>query len=255
MDSATIAQQLQQYDAKKVNSTDALNAAMTQYGVPEIRNTVSGLRTTLANTQNAYNAVDPSVTGRTQGSLVTEAQRTKQVSNERAPIADQITAQGRSLTDNQAALQDATSQANSLADRQVNDWNAGRSVLQNEYDTTYKREQDQANADREAAAAAEAKRQFDVSQATTRGSSNYSGGGSGSSKTSSAPSYQKRSDGGFNFQSADGNAISAGSYAAATGTSWKGLLQQMANNGDKGASDVLKNGSKSKYWTAFTWGS
>jgi hypothetical protein len=142
MDSATIARQLADYDAKRVTSTDAMNQALAQYGVPEIRNTVSGLRTTLANTTNALNSVDPSVTGRTQGSLVTEAQRQRQVARERAPIAGQLDSQGKQLGDAQTNLNDALGQATTLATNRVNDWNAGRQALQGQYDNTYKREQD-----------------------------------------------------------------------------------------------------------------
>jgi hypothetical protein len=68
MDSATLARKLADYDANPVTSANALNEALGKYGVPEIRNTVSGLRTTVANTTNALNNVDPSVTGRTSGS-------------------------------------------------------------------------------------------------------------------------------------------------------------------------------------------
>lgn len=161
MDSAAVAQQLANYDQNKVTSTDALNQALTQYGVPEIRNTVSGLRTTLANTQNAYNAVDPSVTGRTQGSLVTEAQRSKQVSNERAPIAGQIGDQSKALNQNQQDLTDALGQATTQATNKVNDYNTGRAALQSQYDTTYKREQDTLAASQAAAAAATAKSEND----------------------------------------------------------------------------------------------
>jgi acetyl/propionyl-CoA carboxylase alpha subunit len=171
VDSATLANKLAAYDQNKVTSTDALNEALKQYGVPEIRNTVSGLRTTLANTQNAYNAVDPSVTGRTQGSLVTEAQRTKQVSNERAPIAGQISDQSKALTQNQQDLQDALGQATTQATNKVNDYTAGRAALQSEYDTARQAEQDRAAATLAAQQEAEKQREFNVTssqkQATT----------------------------------------------------------------------------------------
>lgn len=170
--SADIANQITAYDANKVTSTDALNKALAQFGVPEIRNTVSGLRTTLANTQSAYNNVDPSVTGRTQGSLVTEAQRQKQVSNERAPIAGQISDQSKALNDNQTALTDANSQATTLATNQVNDYNAGRAALQSQYDTTYAREQDTAKAEaaRQAAAQAQANEDRNYSLSASKAS-------------------------------------------------------------------------------------
>lgn len=173
--SADIATQLQAYDAKPVTSTDALNSALTQYGVPEIRNTVSGLRTTLANTQNSYNAVDPSVTGRTQGSLVTEAQRAKQVSNEQAPIAANLTSEGNDLTTANADLTDKEGQATQLAQNEVSDYNSGRAALQSQYDTTYKSEQDKAAATLAAQQAAEQQREFNVSQAAS------------AAKTSTAP--------------------------------------------------------------------
>jgi hypothetical protein len=166
VDSTAIAQKLTDYNAKPVTSTDALNEALGQFGVPEIRNTVSGLRTTVANTTNALNAVDPSVTGRTQGSLVTEAQRAKQVNNERAPIAEQLTSQTGALGTQDQALRDALSQATTQAGNKVHDYESGRTALQGQYDTTYKREQDAATRAAEAAAAAENSRQFNVSNAT-----------------------------------------------------------------------------------------
>lgn len=179
-DSATLAQQLTDYNAKPVTSTDALNAALGQFGVPEIRNTVSGLRTTVANTNNALNEVDPSVTGRTQGSLVTEAQREKQVANERAPIAQNLTDENNSLNENQQALTDALGQATTQANNQVADYNAGRTALQDEYTTQYQREQDAASQAAAQAAAAEQQREFNVSNSTKLATS----GGSGSSTLS-----------------------------------------------------------------------
>lgn len=144
MDSSTLANQLTAYDANKQNSVDLLNNAMSQYGVPEIRSRVSGLRTTLSNTENALNNVDPSVTGRTQGSLVTEAQRQAQVNNERAPIAQQYSDQQGALSDESANLTDAENSANQLATSQQNDYATGRQALQDEYTAAYTREQDAA---------------------------------------------------------------------------------------------------------------
>jgi hypothetical protein len=157
---------LSDYDANKVTSASALNEALGKYGVPEIRNTVSGLRTTVANTTNALNNVDPSVTGRTSGSLVTEAQRQRLVNMERTPIAQQLGTQSGALGTQEKTLQDALSQATGEADRRVSDYTTGRSALQSQYDSAYKREQDAADRAAQAAAAAEQKRQFNVSQQT-----------------------------------------------------------------------------------------
>lgn len=237
MDSATLAQQLSDYDKNKVTSTDALNSALTQYGVPEIRNTVSGLRTTLANTQNAYNAVDPSVTGRTQGSLVTEAQRSRQVANERAPIAGQISDQSKALGQNQQDLTDALGQAQTQATNKVNDYNAGRAALESQYTNAYTREQaasDLAEKQRESNLAAQ--NATDVAHITY-------GNNGGAPNTPAAPSApqvfsQQRQGGGFNFQDAGGKAISAGAYAAASGTPISDLLYKMGQSGDKYAAQA-----------------
>lgn len=183
MDSAALAAKLAAYDANPVTSASALNEALGQFGVPEIRNTVTGLRSTVANTTNALNNVDPSVTGRTQGSLVTEAQRRRQVVNEREPIAAQLGEQTGALGTQEKTLQDALSQATQVATGKVNDYTTGRQALASQYDTVYKREQDQAAkalADREFA---ESQRQFNEQQATSRGSASYGGG----SSTAKAP--------------------------------------------------------------------
>lgn len=161
--SAELAAQIADYDKNKKSSADILNEAMTQYGVPEIRSRVAGLRTTLGNTEAALNAVDPSVTGRTSRSLVTEAQRQRMVANERAPIAQQYSSQSGALTTESANLSDQQAAAKLLAEQKISDYTTGRNALQSQYDTAYTREQnaiaqevarqaaarEQANADRE----------------------------------------------------------------------------------------------------------
>lgn len=152
MDSASLASQLADYDKNRKNSVDVLNEAMGKYGVPEIRSRVSGLRTTLANTESALNAVDPSVTGRTSGSLVTEAQRSKQVANERAPIADQYGQQSRALGDATSNLSDQERAAQLLAQSQLSDYETGRNALSSRYQLAVDNESEQrrrVEADRE----------------------------------------------------------------------------------------------------------
>lgn len=232
MDSATLAGKLQAYDATPVTATDALNSAMAQYGIPEIRNTVSGLRTTLANTTSAYNNVDPSVTGRTQGSLVTEAQRHKQVTNEQAPIADQLKTQTGALGDATTNLSDAMGQATTAASNKVNDYNSGRAALQAEYDMANKREQDAAATALEQQKMAEQVREANMSAASKAASS-----------TDSAAGYKvgKYSSGNYHFVGPNGD-TNMYQYAAAmnggdAGGTYTTLKQLLANGSatDKGA--------------------
>lgn len=174
--SAELAAQLAEHDRNKIDSATALNEALKQFGVPEIRDNVAKLRTTVANTTSALNNVDPSVTGRTSQSLVTEAQRQRIVNNERAPIAGQLSEQTGALGEQDQTLRDATQQASTIATNRVNDYVTGRQALQSQYDDTYKREQDEAAKELARQQAAEESRRFDIQQATTRGSSSYGGG-------------------------------------------------------------------------------
>lgn len=57
--------------------------------------------------------------------------------------------------------------------------------------------------------------------------------------TPAAASYQKRADGGYNFQDHNGKAISAAQYSQLTGTPLRTLLSQMAQGGDNGAKTAL----------------
>ena len=88
---------------------------------------------------------------------------------------------------------------------------------------------------------AEQRRQFDEQQRTARaaaGSGGYSfgsGGGGGGSY-----GYQQKANKGFAFVDADGNPISAATYAKATNTPFRDLLQMMANKGDTGALQGLQ---------------
>lgn len=53
------------------------------------------------------------------------------------------------------------------------------------------------------------------------------------------PSMAQRQGGGYNFTDANGNAISAATYARMTNTPFRTLLQQMASSGDVGAKTAL----------------
>lgn len=143
MDSATLAKQIQDYDSKRKSSADLLNEALAEKGVPEIRDRVANLRTTLTNTENALNAVDPSVTGRTSRSLVTEAQRQRMVANERQPLAQQYGEQERAFGNESSNLTTMETAARQIAEGRINDYTVGRQALQSQYDVALARELEQ----------------------------------------------------------------------------------------------------------------
>lgn len=103
--------ELQALQNSAQNPLDVYNQQQQAFGVGDVRNRVSSIRNTLLNTENALNQVDPSVTGRTSGSLVTEAQRQRLVNLERQPLAAQYGQQQGALSNEQATLSDLLGQA------------------------------------------------------------------------------------------------------------------------------------------------
>jgi hypothetical protein len=232
------------------DSASVLGQAQQKYGVGDLQSRVNTYKTLTQNLTGAIAAVDPSVTGRTAGSLVTEGQRGALVNRERAPITAELGTADQGLSEANNDLGTANNNATNEANMTVADNKDKYNKLLQTYQIANDREQQQATAARQAAQDAEAKREFDVGQATTRGSSSYSGS---SATEAAAPGSSQRSDGGFNFQNASGQAISARLYAQLTGTSFNTLLKKMAAAGDKGAQDVLKNGGSAKSYKALTW--
>lgn len=120
--------------------------------------------------------------------------------------------------------------------------------------------------------AEEEQRRFDAQLAAQAAASR--GGGAGYSPSFGAgaaqegPGYgmSKRANGGYNFVGPNGQAVSAATYAAATGIPFRTLLQQMANGGDAGARAALgfvgddfgynpnKIGNNSGLYNNLVWG-
>jgi len=115
MDSATLQKQMQDYSASMQNPLDLYNKATTDLGVNDVRNNVNTLRNSVLNTENLLNGVDASVTGRTQGSLVTEAQRQRLVNLERQPIAQQFSKLQGAYQNEDASLRDLMGRASEQA--------------------------------------------------------------------------------------------------------------------------------------------
>jgi len=93
------------------NPLDTYNKAVTSLGIPDVRASVQSLRKQILDSENLLNQVEGSVTGRTQGSLVTEAQRQRLVAQERQPIAEQAQKSYGALGTESANLQDLLGQA------------------------------------------------------------------------------------------------------------------------------------------------
>lgn len=239
MDPNALAGQISQLDSS-YNPTAIYNQATTELGIPDARARVQALQTHLVNTQNAINAVDPNVTARTSGNLVTDAQRSRIVNVERQPLQQDYTTQNQAYGTESTNLNNLEGQLNTRVSNETANYNAKRQGLATQLDTALKQQ-----------AAAEATRQFNITSAQNATKIANSGSGGGNSQATAAS--QQRKDKGFNFQDTNGKAISARLYAQLTNTDFNTLLKAMAAKGDAGATDVLKNGARSAAYKALTW--
>ena len=160
--------QIQQAQAGSKSAGDYLTSANNNAGVGNAQNTVQGLRTSIDNTTKLLNQVAPSVMGRTQGSLVTNAQATRQIGNEQAPISKNLSELGSQYTEAGQNLNTLKSQAAQEAQLGYQSQQDKQSYLQNLYNTMYTKEQNAAQAANTLSQQAEAKRQYEQNFAETQ---------------------------------------------------------------------------------------
>lgn len=163
MDPNAIASQISALD-QGYNATDQYNKITTQLGIPDARTRVQALQSNLLNTENAIKSVDPSVTARTSGGLVTEAQRGRLVNMEKQPLTDTYNEQNQAYGTEQGNLNGLMTQADQQASLADSDYKNKRQSLADQLTFAQKQQSD-----------AEAKREFDVSasqKASSGGSSN-----------------------------------------------------------------------------------
>lgn len=137
---------LQAYQAGERSGGDILGIKQQQMGVPGAQQQVSGLRQAITNTTNLLNQVAPSVYGRTQGSLVTDAQATRQIGNEQAPLNTQLNKESQDYTGANADLTMLNSRADQAAQLDMQSQAQRESGLGRIYDALYGREKDSAAA-------------------------------------------------------------------------------------------------------------
>lgn len=148
-------QSLQDYDKTRVSPQAAIDQGEQRYGVSGLGSQVASLRAMTGNLEQSIKNVDPSVTGRTQGSLVTEAARQRIVNQERSPLMDQFGTASRSLADTGDQYNRATGLATNYANGLMQD-------DKNTYDRLFGQYQTLSQQEQAAAQAAEQRRQFDM---------------------------------------------------------------------------------------------
>lgn len=195
--------QLQQTQAQSQNPNDILNTQRQQLGVDAAQQTVTGLRGAINNTTKLLKQVAPSVMGRTGSSLVTNAQATKQISNEQAPISQDLSEQSSEYNLSNQDLAQLQQRASESASGIYQGQQDKLSYAQNLYNTLYQKEQAAEQARQAELQRQEQIRQFNESialqkaaearqaKASSGGSFNLGGSVSpSSSKSSASPALQ-----------------------------------------------------------------
>lgn len=134
--------ELRAYQGSRRKSSDILQEQQTQLGLPSATQRQAGLRAAISNTENLIKAVDPSVTGRTSGSLVSEAQRTRLVGMERAPLDQAFQSQNQAYQGESDNVNELKRQALQGTQLSIADQDKQEQNMQGLYGTLYQREQD-----------------------------------------------------------------------------------------------------------------
>lgn len=182
--SADALSQLQTQESQAQDPNSILQAQNQQYGVNAAQQTVQGLQGAINNTSKLLQQVAPSVMGRTQNSLVTNAQASKQIENEQAPLNTTL---GNDTTQyNQAGtnLQNLEQQAQQAANGIYSGQQDKLSYLQNIYNNLFTQEENQQSEQDKAAALAEQAREANLSASSNAGLASLLSGSSSSGTTS-----------------------------------------------------------------------
>jgi hypothetical protein len=106
----TSKQNLSAFEKTRKNPLDYYAQQEKELGVGDVRGRVGGLRKAVGNTEALLEGVGASVAGRTSGSNVTEAQRSRLVGLERQPHEQAFGKQQRALGEEQMTLQELLGQ-------------------------------------------------------------------------------------------------------------------------------------------------
>lgn len=234
---------LQDYSKNRRSSQDIQRESEAKYDIPGITTRLSRLRSLVGNLENSVEQVDPSVTGRTQGFNVTEAQRSALVNRERAPILSDLSKQQGALGQEQQNFSLSSTLADQMARNIRSDDETGYQRLLDSYNAATASEQQQ-----------EAKRQFEANLTLEREKlatqQRAAAAGNGydplkyvrdilADRSGSGLPKLVKDDKGFNFFDAEGNPITAAQYAPLANIGYRELLARMAAEGDKNAKLAL----------------
>ena len=150
----------QNYQSQMQTGSQLQTAEENALGVGAAQTQVSGLRQAITNTTNLLNQVAPSVYGRTQSSLETQAQAGRQISNEQAPISSNLKSQTTAEANAESDYNNLEKEATTKASMDESSQQAELTNLENTYKDLYTQQQAQQTAAANAAAEAEKQSEF-----------------------------------------------------------------------------------------------
>lgn len=185
---------LQSFQSGMQKPEDILNSQEQQLGVPQATQQVQGLRQAIQNTTSVLNNVAPSVYGRTQNSLETNAQANANIANEQAPVSANLSKENTDYGNQESDLQNLLGRAGTLAGLQTQGQDSQLSYLQNIYNDLFGSEQAKQASDLEQQKLAEQAREANLSASSSASSASGNnaylasllGGSSGSTNSSTS---------------------------------------------------------------------
>jgi hypothetical protein len=223
---------LQSYTNGMQSPDQAFQAANQQFGVPGLQSRADSLGTAVDNTSRLLSQIAPSVMGRTANSLVDDAQATRMIANESAPLQTQLNQETTDYNKANSNFESAVGQAQNLANANLSYGNQRQSYLQGIYNDYVQQEQ-------QASQQAEAVREFNLNRQDALSNAARASG------AASQPKATENKSGGWGFTDSSGSPITAAQYAQSTqGNNWQAWLANFVTNSsnDPNAAKAVTSG-------------
>lgn len=185
--------QYQAFQQNRVKPEDYVKRYSTDLGVDDAKERVKGARTAIRATEDTIAGTPDSVSGRTSGSLVTDAQRNRLVQNEVAPLNEIMRTQSNAFGDANADLTTLSGELDKRVGYGLQADDTQANTLLTLYQAASEQEKQQEAIRQYNEQMAEQKRQFDLQQkaaaraAAAAASPSFGGGAAAKGGAAAAP--------------------------------------------------------------------
>ena len=190
--SSSLFQQYQTFQNSRTKPEDYVKRYSTDLGVEDAKARVKSARTAIRATEDTIAGTPDSVSGRTSGSLVTDAQRNRLVQNEVAPLNEVMRTQSNAFGDANADLSTLSNEVDKRVGYGLQSDDTQANTLLTLYQAATEQEKQQEAIRQYNEQLAESKRQFDLQQKAAAqaraaaASPSFGGGGAKAGATGAA---------------------------------------------------------------------